>query len=179
MNAANYKSSVILCSICFSMLLCGSARADSPKKTRFIVMTGDKKGFKDGDSVYELGMKSDEFIRKFGDPDKKTDDGMLCYLGEGIQVSTENGTVKSFCFYTAGFDWPERDLHFKPADTATDNGVHAGMTYREVTKLIGSPTKKSDAGDLIGAEYPWGFLDSQNGDLVSISISTHHAEPRK
>ena len=143
---------------------------------RFIVPTKGNIGFKYADRFYPVRMNADAFRAQFGEPDQKmmSSDGRTVtyfnYFARGLQVAIRRGECWSYSFHAVPITYPRSGQTWKAADIATDNGIHAGMTFDEATKLS-PPREKQASGDTVSATYSWGAIYFEKGLLTGFLIT--------
>lgn len=157
-----------------SFYVTGSASAED--KTKFVIVTeGKQLGIKEGDTFYPLGMARHEFEKKFGPPDRKYDK-YSCYLGDGLEVTYENGVVRTFHFYVKSNASPLVRDNFHAADVRTDKSKLRRATYRELARAHGNPqgTREIEGLNITYYNYTWGTITMEDGEISSISLFTDH-----
>ena len=120
------------------------AECVAEQNVKFLIVTKERFGFTRGADFYTLGTKIDDFHRKFGASPKTekddSDEGYLAhtvtdyYVDDGLMVTAKpDGRIIGFIFYLV----PSRIL--KVAQAATDRGIAAGATERDIIKQYGEP----------------------------------------
>lgn len=163
------------------VLLPHRLNADRPTDVKFCVKTQGELGFSEGADFYKVGGKISDFLSAFGPAERKQRDtsgrGYLAnctvysYVNDGLMVNVnKDGRVIGFIFYVL----PSNDL--RAASVATDKGVAAGASVREIIKLYGAPFKRKDFFGYMDVYYKFGELvlsfDFREGLLKSISIDS-------
>ena len=135
-----------------AVLYVGLAVCLAQQVPQFVIRTNKQFGLSKGDDFYTLGTKLEDFRARFGRPEKSekddSDDGYLAhtvtdyYVKDGLMVTANrDGRIIGFIFYLI----PSPIL--KVAQAATDRGIAAGATEREITKLYGDPYRKKEYKD--------------------------------
>ncbi|MBL9181460.1 MAG: hypothetical protein JNN17_04925 [Verrucomicrobiaceae bacterium] len=144
-------------------------------------------GFKEGDDFYSLGMKRSEFKSKFG-PAENTEIGKFptgylantiadYYVNDGLLVTAKaDGTIIGFSFYVTS------ENVLKAASVATDTGISAGVSVREIVRKHGDPFKRKEFryGPIESLRLYYKYdeavlsFDFDHGILKSISMNAEY-----
>lgn len=111
---------------------------------KFIIVTKNRIGFSSGNNFYTPGTKLEEFRAKFGAAAERSEkdhdtEGYLAqtvtdyHVNDGFLVTAKDGTIIGFIFN------PVPGFSVKAASVATDRGIRAGSTEKEIIKLYGEP----------------------------------------
>jgi hypothetical protein len=153
----------------------------------FTISTKERLGFTKDSNFYALRTKADDFHRRFGAAEKAekddSNDGYLAhtvtdyYVKDGLMVTAKNDeTIIGFIFYLV----PSPIL--KPAQVATDRGIAAGVSERDIIKQYGEPYRKKeykdDVSDRRELYYKYGesvlSFRFNHGTLQAISLNAEY-----
>jgi hypothetical protein len=126
-----------------------------------LIVSGQKPGLKDKDAVYALGMNAKDFRKQFGPPEREIESqesiGVVRrwqYLNDGLEVFvTQQGVIAAFTVYLIP-SLPYQGQAFRAARGAqTDTGIASGASLRQIVKIHGEPSARTDIGAFMAIDY--------------------------
>ena len=150
----------------------------SAEKHKFTAVTKGKVGMKDGDDFYQLGMREDAFIKKFGKPDDRYE-ALLVYRGDGLLVTINDANeVDSFLFAVQATPASSRFGVLQAANVSTDRDANKDSRYRDIVKIYGEAKHEKEwtAGDgsrCTTLTYDFGNFFFVDGILSFMGVGEH------
>lgn len=132
------------------LLLCGMActQVMAQAAPKFVIVTKERVGVSSGSEFYTLGTKLEEFRTKLGAAEKsEKDNDTEGYLGQtvtdyhvndGFMVTAKDGAIIGIIFN------PVPSSIVKAASVATDRGIRAGSTEKDVIQQYGDPYAREE-----------------------------------
>jgi hypothetical protein len=148
---------------------------------KFVIETRNRVGFSKASEFYTLGTKLEEFRAKLGAAEKSEKDndteGYLAqtvsdyHVNDGFVVTAKDGTVIGVIFD------PVPSSNLKAASVATDRGIKAGSSEKEVIKQYGEPYAREEykQDQTLGLYYKLGEVALSfrwdKGELKAIGLN--------